>query len=308
MICHSKLQPNGGLGNKIFVWSYGLIFSKINGCEHYTTNWVEIPIGSILRGQRKLRFYAGNFKSESIRRRLYLYYQVKQKQELILSSTDAVLEIPQKERNEVIYTFYKVAEDWHTAYDVIQPYRNLIIKELYKILTKRVLERLEKHRAPILSVHVRKGDFKKLGGKEILTSKAIATQTPNSFFKKTIEQLRKFVGKEIPVTIFTDGKESELKELLSMKNVKMVENDLDIVHLLLLSKSKIIVFSEGSTFSGWAGFLSEAILIRNQQHFLRTVRDKQTNNRIYEGCLSSDIKNWSQVLKNNLHRMLENKG
>ena len=302
MICHSKLQPNGGLGNKIFVWSYGLVFSKINACSHYTTNWVEFQIGPILRGQSKLRFYMGYFKSEPIINRAKLYFNKSKKGALILRSEDSTLKIGQSQREEKVYTFYKVAEDWHTAYDVIKPYRAFIKKEFEKIIAPRVFGRFASHDLPVLSLHIRKGDFKKLEESETLNSSLIATQTPNSYFKKVITDIRNFIGVTIPVTIFTDGKEDEIQELLSMDKVKMAKDDLDIVHLLLLSKSKIIVFSEGSTFSGWAGFLSDAILIRNKQHYQIPVRGEDSQS-FYEGCLPENNEIWPELLKDNLRKL-----
>jgi hypothetical protein len=96
------------------------------------------------------------------------------------------------------------------------------------------------------------------------------------------------LGEDAPVTIFSDGTDAELVELLALPHVTRAADDLDIVHLALMSKSRVLVMSAGSTFSIWAGFLSEAALIDHYQHRHAPIRDAATNERTFEGILPPD--------------------
>ena len=102
----------------------------------------------------------------------------------------------------------------------------------------------------MIGVHIRRGDFK-LGNQT----------TPLDYFVTVITFLRRKIGKELPVTVFTDADESEIEEVLKLPSVKLAEEKADILDLLLLSRSSILVLSRDSTFSYWAAFLSDAFVI-----------------------------------------------
>lgn len=303
MICYSKLQPRGGLGNKIFVWCYGLVFSQRNNCEHHTSKWAVLHFGPMVRGEQSFRIYLGSFKEDSLVKkvRLKLY---KAQEEKILYDKDIELLVNDKLTN-IKYTFYKVGDNWHTVYHLIKPYRDLIKKELYRKLTARVLKKIEGHKAPWIGVHIRRGDFKPPKSEEGLTIKSIAIQTSNHYFISVIDRIRKFVNLNIPVTIFSDGKPKELENILSLPNVSMAKDDLDIVHMLLLSRSKIIVISEGSTFGGWSAYLSEAVIIRNPAMYKTDIRPDELNTTFFEGILPIDTDSFSPLLRDNLGQIKE---
>jgi hypothetical protein len=63
----------------------------------------------------------------------------------------------------------------------------------------------------------------------------------------------------------------------------MMEGNPDIADLILLSKSRVIVTSATSTFSYWAGFLSEAALIMHPAHIHGSVRPSGCMDKYYEG-------------------------
>lgn len=132
------------------------------------------------------------------------------------------------------------------------------------------------------------GDFRKITATEDF-SKVGQARTPIQYFIDVINNIRKISGKELPVSIFSDGRVEELSDILSLKNVELVEGNKDIVDLILLSKSKIIVASAESTFSYWAGFLSNAALIMHPDHIYETIRDDNFNATYYEGPFSDSV-------------------
>lgn len=105
-------------------------------------------------------------------------------------------------------------------------------------------------------------------------------RTPEPYFVEIIEGLRRRAGRELPVSIFSDGRPDELPLLASLPGITFVEGNPDIVDLLLLSRSDIVVTSAASTFSYWAGFLSDSPLILHPSHIHQPVRGDE---RLYEG-------------------------
>lgn len=72
--------------------------------------------------------------------------------------------------------------------------------------------------------------------------------------------------KELPATIFSVGKDEELAPLPAVLGVQWAERNPDIVDLLLMAQSQLIIFSAGSTFGYWAGFLADAPLLLHPDH------------------------------------------
>jgi hypothetical protein len=57
--------------------------------------------------------------------------------------------------------------------------------------------------------------------------------------------------------------------------------------LILLSRSKIIITSAGSTFSYWAGFLSDSPIIMHPDHIHHSIRLSHESG-YYEGPFDSE--------------------
>ena len=128
-------------------------------------------------------------------------------------------------------------------------------------------------------------------------SKVGQARTPMQYFIDVINIIREVSETNLPVTVFSDGSESELKEVLQLPNVKLAEDDLDILQMLHLSKSKIIVLSAGSTFGQWAGFLSNAAIINHYQHFHSYIRPKSVNEKTFEGVIDFNTPIDASLLK-----------
>jgi len=262
----------------------------------------------MVRREKSMRLYFGSFKEDHIVDKLKMFFYKKKYETVILKDEDTNLLIEEDFKKDTIYTFYKACPDWHTGYDQLKEHRSYITEEFYKKLNAKVLNRLARHDPPVIGLHVRKGDFQELKEGEELTLGSVARRTPNQFFIDIVKNIRLFTGKKIPATIFSDGKKEDLRDILALENTKLAEDDLDIVHLLLLSKSKVIVLSAGSTFSGWSAFLSDAVILHNENYFVNTIRDKTSNRSFYEGVIASDHNTWPSLLKENLLKLEETIG
>lgn len=275
MISHSEL-PSAGLGNKLFSWASGYIFSKVNNCSHYITGMTNIHIGPILRRESSKRFYRGYFKNERffLPFRYWLYRKIYLRQD----------ESGKKVKESACYVFNEIPH-WSDSFNTIRTFRDTIINGFWESLTPVIKEKIESYCAPIFSVHIRMGDFRPLKSDEDF-AKVGAVRTPCEYFIDIIYKIRTYAGSSLPVTVFSDGKDSDLEPILSLPNVYRAKEDLDIVHLALMSKSKIIVMSASSTFGFWAGFLSNAILINHYQHLHMPIRPFEINKKLYEGGVS----------------------
>ena len=108
--------------------------------------------------------------------------------------------------------------------------------------------------------------------------------------------MRECAGWTVPATLFSDGPDAELSPFLAIGNVRRAPALSDVGHLLLLSRSQVIVASAGSTFSMWAGFLSEAALILHPDHIHAPVRPTDLHDRLYEGPALRGWQDWSEPL------------
>jgi len=289
MLSISKL-PSTGLGNKLFSWAAGAIFAKNNNCKHIVLGMTKFHIGPWIRFERSKRFYKGYFKNESL---FHLGYFVKSK-----------ITISQKESSNVTNfnsnAVFNEIPNWEDYFIGLREHRTFIIDYFLESLNPSLRQEAESIPFSEIAVHIRMGDFRELSPEEDF-AKVGLVRTPLSYFIETINAIRKFLVKDIPVTVFSDGSDESLNEILSLSNISRQTNSEDILDIIGLSKSKVLITSAGSTFSKWAGFLSENVIIDHYQHIHKPIRDDVTNKVMYEGPLNprTDINDYP-LLSNNL--------
>ncbi|WP_315819857.1 hypothetical protein [Paraflavitalea speifideaquila] len=160
------------------------------------------------------------------------------------------------------------------------------------MLSPHVISKLNDLGSPAIGLHIRMGDFRELKAGEDF-NKVGAVRTPESYFIDMINLIRKINGAQLPVTIVTDGYRHELEGLLALQNIKIMEGNPDIVDMLVLSRSKIIITSASSTFSYWAGFLSDVPVIVHPS--LRNLKLRPDG--FYEGPLEESNESLVKYIK-----------
>lgn len=248
--------PKTGLGNCMFVWAHALVFARINHLELVTSRWSRFRWGAILRSEKKNRRYAGYFKEVSYFRWWYLrFVMLFNKIEL-----DPAIEKIQDGNRTRFFVFTKPYPR-RELFKYLEPYEDLIREEIYKLLSPRLQEKLLLIKSPQIAIHVRRGDFK------------IANPiTPNKFFISAISNIRSALNQDLAVTVFTDAEDNEIADILSMEHVSLSTNEEDILDLLQMSKSKFLVLSRSSTFSYWAAFLSEGLVIMHVDDWQKQIK------------------------------------
>jgi hypothetical protein len=268
--------PKTGLGNMLLVWARGAVFANLNNLPYYTSSWWGVRWGALLRRERNKRYYAGYFKETSFLKRVWLSYGFQPGKVYAEPPVQGMIrDVIEK---KTLFVFNRVITD-NDLFVSLRDHKNLIQKELYKILTPGVNKILQKSAAPVIGIHIRRGDFK------------IANPiTPNEFFIKGIQLARAAAGSNLPVTVFTDAAKIEIEDILALPAVILAEQNPDIVDILLLSKSKIIFLSQSSTFSYWGAFLSEAVVVMPADDWQRKIRnqDSRTDYREVRWCYKDE--------------------
>lgn len=285
---YAKL-PRAGLGNKLLVWARASIFSDINSFPLFISNWAELKIGPFLRKEDRKRQYFGYFNNRNrlgLLRKIYFNFNF----QLILDSS--LGKVNKKNRLNFLYRFEKVPSG-PDYFKGIREYRSLIRKSFYEVVSNRCIDNVKYVPHPVIGVHIRLSDFREPAPGEYVGD-TYNLRTPIFYYIQVVEIIRKTHGRELPVTIFTDGHADEVSDLLNLPGVKLSDRRSDIEDLILLSQSQCIVVSPMSTFSCWAAFLSDAVIIKHPKHsevirgesndldlFEGSVIDKQTMNELF---------------------------
>ena len=278
--------PKAGLGNQLFPLMKAQVFAHLNNLPIIITGYHQLKIGPYLRSEKSKRKYLGFFLFEKnillnfFDKRKLLFYNSKNRIEEPVLNTNYKQNTSIKEG----YFFSKVPH-WDNYFGGLREHRKLVNELLWSLIKPALHKQINALTPPCIGVHIRMGDFRKLKPDEDFGTVG-AVRTPEAYFVKTIQAIRELNGTDLPVCIFSDGFREELQQILSLPNTILIEGNNDLVDLLLLSKSRLIITSAGSTFSYWASFLSEGIIIQHPDHPLN-IRKIEHVVLPYEGVFDS---------------------
>ncbi len=278
--------PNAGLGNQLFPLMHSMVFAQINHLPLKIIGYHQIKIGPYLRNEKSKRNYADYFLFQHS---IFREMMDKIKCQFYLNKYERIDEpelkkINREGRENKVFLFSKLPS-YKDYFIHLRDHRDLVKELLMSNLTSTIKSKLELSKLSDIGVHVRMGDFRKLSTGE--NFKGGHVRMPEQYFVNTIHKIRQYLGFDIPVSVFTDGYQHEFNDLIKMNAITVEESKIDIVDLLNLSKCKLIITSQGSTFSYWAGFLSNAAIVHHPEHMHVNLRNE--NGRFYEGDL--DMKN-----------------
>jgi hypothetical protein len=277
--------PRAGLGNQLFPLMKAYTFAHLNQLPVVVTGYHRVKVGPYLRREKTKRNYNGFFTfQKNILSAGLDAWKIKRYKERIFEPR--VTHIDGKDSPDKLYIFSAIPH-WDDYFDGLKEHRPLVIELLWKLISKKIYKKIEKQSAPCIGIHIRMGDFRKLKENEDFSKTGIV-RTPESYFIDIINFIRDIHGTELPVSVFTDGYRHEFHQLFKLNNITLIEGNNDLVDLLLLSKSRIIVTSATSTFSYWAGFLSDACIIMHPDHVSTLIRPENVSHKLYQGALDAD--------------------
>ena len=244
--------PGFGLGNMMLVWARAFVFSEINNMQLVTGSWAAFRPGAWLRNEKHKRLYKDYFIESALAERLKVKF-IKLGSGIIF---DPELEVKDSSKS---YVFTKTSND-ENLFTHLFPYRSLISEKLLSIIHPKIKRELEQFAAPVIAIHIRRGDFK-------LDNQ----HTSLAYFIEQLQKIRKAFGAELEATIFSDADEDELGEILALPMVSIAAKKADLSDILLMSKANFLIMSPSSSFSYWAGFLSEGIVIRHKNDWQKQI-------------------------------------
>lgn len=265
--------PRAGLGNMLLVWGRASVFAHINDLPLVVSGWGRVSLGPFLRREKHKRLYRGyfidDFGAGPVKRALLeRRAQIVREPEIVELSTE--FEAAAKPK---LYIFDTLPH-WSDYFAHLRENHAFVRSSLLRMVHPRHVEIARKAPAPVIGIHLRMGDMRSL------------TSLP--YFVTLIQALRAVHGGPVPVTLFSDGYDHELTEILSLPAVTRAAAGSDIAELLMLSRSQLIVLSAGSTFGLWATFLSDAPALMHSYHLNAPVRPSSITEHSFEGAVDPE--------------------
>lgn len=195
-----------------------------------------------------------------------------------------------------VYCFHILNNDYSRPSDPfynLASHRDILRARLVERLTRPCADALRRSPVPVVGIHVRRGDFANFEWIQ-----------PIEVFCRMLRGVREIAGKDVPATVFTDGREDDVRPLLSMGSVSLAASNRDIVDMLLLSRSKLLITSRASTYSNWAAFLSDGVVLRDEKFSVKSARPPELDAACYEGTVSGNSAEWPTLAKASIRRIL----
>lgn len=247
-----------GIGTRLFPWARCFLRSNELSIPMLRPNWVQPRIGPLIRGgidytsyHRQILLW-GLFNSPNSSPPLAndLYAR------LTYPKIDEDLFIENFEKYEKKNIIVKFSGD-KGRFKNLNGFDIILKNELFNLTKPKWRNFVNTFESVPIGINVRLGnDFKKPNSLQDHFS-CEATQTPVEWFVESLIAVRKMIGYDAAAYIVTDGKEEQLKSLIKLPNTFFVRPGCAISDLLILSKSKVLLRSGGSSFSAWASFLGQ---------------------------------------------------
>lgn len=295
-VCWAKL-PRAGLGNKLFVWARAAIFAQSNELPLWVSGFNQIRPRALLRRERA-RHYFHQFIPRADLSHVERFYA-----KLFLQR---VYEPPPQKPGRPASTLYVFDEvpHWRDFFHIIRDHREFVRQQFHDLLAAPVMKSIEAEPTPVISVHVRHGDFRELQQGEDF-SRVGMVRTPLDYFKGAISIVRSIAGEILPVTLFSDGSDAAIAPLLDLPHVRLTVRRTAAADMLLMSRSRVIIPSAGSTFSYWAAFLSDAAILLHPDHIHAPIRPDEVNGICFEGATPRSAIDCPPLLRNNIIATLD---
>ncbi|WP_019499466.1 alpha-1,2-fucosyltransferase [Pseudanabaena sp. PCC 6802] len=293
--------PRAGLGNMLLVWARAILFAHINSFPIVTPAWGQFAIGPYLRGERDKRYYGHLFSRRNyVSRFTYLLASLK-KPHVHNNPAISKLELPDLEFQASGYHLFIFNQlpHWSDFFVDLKEHQPIVKDKLLSSIRPSVLAAISKRSAPQIGVHIRMGDFRTLKPGDDFTQLG-GVRTPFSWFIRVIDTIREIAGCDVPVTIFSDGRDCELSELLKLPQACRAPTTSALSDMLTLSKSKLLIASSGSTFSYWASYLGQCPTIWHPAHFHGGVFPQDVSQIKFEGGFDPQSTSVPDLLIHNL--------
>jgi len=294
--------PRAGLGNMLFVWARAVLFAQLNSIPVIAPNWGTIKIGPYLRGERDKRDYGSFFSQRYYASKYHYFLRFLLRQNISYNPAISKIDLSNLEPNLFIFNSLP---HWSDYFIDLKEHQLFIKHRLVSSLRESVFKSIFSRVAPEIGIHIRMGDFKVLKPGDDFTQLG-NVRTPINWYIGLIYAIREVAKFNVPVTLFSDGHDEELSELLKLPNISRPPLASALSDLLTLSRSKLLITSSGSTFSSWASYLGQCPTIWHPAHFHAGVFPEQLRNHVFEGGFDPESMTFPELLNNNIQKAFEN--
>ncbi|KFF00354.1 hypothetical protein IX39_06770 [Chryseobacterium formosense] len=263
-----------GLANCMFIAARAAVKSKKYNLKFIEPTWLNISLGTYIRGQKDKRHYIGLFNN-------YRNLSGLRKAALLLTKKKFYDEnkIEKTEDNSSIYIeeglgnyFQDIIDDYS---DVADYFNNIIKKEVLQVIENKDFSQS-------IAVHIRLGDYSE------------ALRIPISWYRDAINYINECTDNKYEILIFSDGSLTELEEILKIPNAKFFFGGNALADIISISKCKFLLGSD-STFSGWGAYLGQVPCIFSRKHYGRILSNQ--NNELITDDVSKNIKAQTLIKK-----------
>lgn len=284
------ILPNAGLANKLFVWAKAQLFAHLNGLPVNCVGWSYPKPLSIVRGEGNARAYARFFERGSWPSALFSWTTARSRGNFQVEPACSLLD---PALQSCVFLFSDVPH-WKDYFADIREHREFIQQRFFEALRPRYREDYRHQLHPIIALHIRRGDFRELRPNEDFRHVG-GVRTADDYFVGILRNIRAASGYDTPAMVFSDGSDKELDVILRQPNVTRSVNRDAVADMIQMSKARIIVTSAGSTFSEWAGYLSDAAIIRHPDHIHAPIRSAEARQSDFEGPPPQSGAGWSEL-------------
>lgn len=228
-----------GLANCLFVYARAILWSRRTGAKIIHPTWFNISIGPYLRGQKDKRHYLGLFSNNGevsgIRKFFLLNFGRKS-------------------------NIFNIQEGGIAYIEGLGNYFEDIIDDNI-IISNYILSHVRHHLllkinsfdfSQCVAVHIRLGDYPE------------NLRTPKTWYIERI--LEKKQEGNYRFLIFSDGKDDELADVLSINGTVRADFGSAIADIIAISKCEYL-FGSDSTFAGWGAYIGQVPCRFYRKHF-----------------------------------------
>ncbi len=244
-------MSGSGLGNAFYNYFQAVVLADRCNAAVIVPPWFSVKIGPILRRQSGKRFYLGMFRPYrgEIRGlyKLWIFLSRYRNRNMVEVDGSRPVELAKGYLNIVTVNN-------KFTFEGLYPYRDAIRQRILGIVNDPVPPGHCWGQGNFIAVHVRMGEFAQVADTKLLTGGQSNVRIPLSWYVAVVSELR-LRYPQMPVLIFSDGKEHELTPLLE-SGASLYRSGSDMTDLLAMSSASILVGSN-STYSRWAAFLGD---------------------------------------------------
>lgn len=235
-----------GLANCLFVASRAFLIAQRSGWNLINPTWQNFILGPYLRREKDKRHYLGLFERTGVSGFSKLVHLLCLK-EISLESA-----IAGKKGKVIIRGLGNYFEDLLSEHDKVKHF-------IYSILRPEIVSAIQNADfSNAIGIHIRLGDY------------AVERRTSIDWYVSVVNEIIRRYDDQYELFLFSDGKDDELAELLSIRQVQRVCFGNALSDIIALSRCKLIIGSD-STFSAWAAFLEQVPIIFPKRHFGRVL-------------------------------------